>query len=204
VSSTSNVSKSVFPQNLLTVLTLHSRPTPNTMAPSRALFCRITSASASASARVTSAARHTPLCLRPTSRLLSTSVVRPQCSVRHQFQPSRHALPTVRSYSQAAPAAPEPPDYLNEAELHIFNKIKGELEPVKLEVRLRRLSGRRWELLHRCLAHQQYRSLHVGYARHTSSQVTQCTHTPCPSVPVREVYRIISLYACSRCGFMRA
>jgi stress-induced morphogen len=26
------------------------------------------------------------------------------------------------------------PDYLNEAELHIFNKIKGEMEPTKLEV----------------------------------------------------------------------
>ncbi|KAG9197720.1 hypothetical protein G6514_001111 [Epicoccum nigrum] len=30
--------------------------------------------------------------------------------------------------------APEPPDFLNEAELHIFNKIRGELEPTKLEV----------------------------------------------------------------------
>ncbi|KAF2003162.1 bola-like protein, partial [Amniculicola lignicola CBS 123094] len=30
--------------------------------------------------------------------------------------------------------APEPPDYLNEKELHIFNKVKGELEPVRLEV----------------------------------------------------------------------
>ncbi|KAF2638602.1 bola-like protein, partial [Massarina eburnea CBS 473.64] len=30
--------------------------------------------------------------------------------------------------------APEPPDYLNERELHIFNKVKGALEPVKLEV----------------------------------------------------------------------
>jgi hypothetical protein len=143
-------------QNLLTVLTLHSRSPPNTMAPSRALFCRMTSA-----------ARHTPLFLRPTSRLLSTSsVARSPCStrtsvVRSPLLPAHHALPTARAYSQAAPAAPEPPDYLNEAELHIFNKIKGELEPVKLEVRLRRWNGRRWELLHRCLAHQQYRSLHV-------------------------------------------
>jgi|TARA_R110002003_G_scaffold274_2_gene18009 hypothetical protein len=40
----------------------------------------------------------------------------------------------MRSYSQTAAAAPEPPEYLNEAELHIFNKIKTELEPVKLEV----------------------------------------------------------------------
>ncbi|CAN9286239.1 unnamed protein product [Alternaria alternata] len=34
----------------------------------------------------------------------------------------------------SASAAPEAPDYLNEAELHVFNKIKSELEPVKLEV----------------------------------------------------------------------
>lgn len=41
----------------------------------------------------------------------------------------------ARSYSAQANGAPEPPDFLNEAELHVFNKIKGELEPTKLEVR---------------------------------------------------------------------
>lgn len=28
----------------------------------------------------------------------------------------------------------EPPDYLSEGELHVFNKIKQELEPIRLEV----------------------------------------------------------------------
>lgn len=42
---------------------------------------------------------------------------------------------STRSYSAQASGAPEPPDFLNEAELHVFNKIKGELEPTKLEVR---------------------------------------------------------------------
>lgn len=41
----------------------------------------------------------------------------------------------TRAYSAQASGAPEPPDFLNEAELHIFNKIRGELEPTKLEVR---------------------------------------------------------------------
>jgi hypothetical protein len=98
------------------------------MAPSRALFCRI-------SARTTSAARHTPSYLRPTSRLLSTSVVRQPCSSRLPVLHSHSVLPIIRAYSAQAADAPQPPDYLNEAELHIFNKIKGELEPVKLEVR---------------------------------------------------------------------
>lgn len=33
-----------------------------------------------------------------------------------------------------AAAAPEPPDYLSEGELHVFNKIKDNLDPVRLEV----------------------------------------------------------------------
>lgn len=41
------------------------------------------------------------------------------------------AISNPRSY---ATAPPQPPDYLNERELHIFNKISKELEPVKLEV----------------------------------------------------------------------
>src|SRR4051812_45801149 len=101
------------------------------MAPSRALLRCMTSASAQL---------HTPSRLRSASRLLSTLVIRPQCSTRShtpqssQLQHTRSAVPCIRSYSQAAGAAPEPPDYLNEAELHIFNKIRGELDPVKLEV----------------------------------------------------------------------
>lgn len=36
-------------------------------------------------------------------------------------------------YSQAG-NAPQPPDYLSESELEIFNKIKAELDPIRLEV----------------------------------------------------------------------
>ena len=101
------------------------------MAPSRAFLRRIASAS-------------TPPHIRPTPRHLSTSTVRlPKCSVRllpqQEHLSSRTSYPArtcVRSYSQQSSVAPEPPDYLNEAELHIFNKIKGELEPAKLEVRI--------------------------------------------------------------------
>ncbi|EUC29818.1 hypothetical protein COCCADRAFT_105549 [Bipolaris zeicola 26-R-13] len=39
-----------------------------------------------------------------------------------------------RAYSQSASTTLQAPDYLNEAELHVFNKLKSELEPVKLEV----------------------------------------------------------------------
>ncbi|EUC40333.1 hypothetical protein COCMIDRAFT_109074 [Bipolaris oryzae ATCC 44560] len=39
-----------------------------------------------------------------------------------------------RAYSQSASTTLQAPDYLNEAELHVFNKLKSELEPAKLEV----------------------------------------------------------------------
>ncbi|KAI4605689.1 uncharacterized protein J4E87_002802 [Alternaria ethzedia] len=98
------------------------------MAPSRAILLR----------RIASAA--TAPCLRPTSRLLTTSTSAlcrtQQSSVLRSSLSRQSHLPTLctRSYSQSASAAPEAPDYLNEAELHVFNKIKAELEPVKLEV----------------------------------------------------------------------
>ncbi|KAL1390472.1 bola protein [Phyllosticta capitalensis] len=45
---------------------------------------------------------------------------------------------TLRAYSTEAPPTAtsdvEPPDYLSEGELHVFRKIKQELEPVRLEV----------------------------------------------------------------------
>ncbi|KAI4956273.1 hypothetical protein J4E91_000484 [Alternaria rosae] len=98
------------------------------MAPSRAILLR----------RIASAAPAP--CLRPTSRLLTTSTsalsrTRQPSVLRSSLSRQSH-LPTLctRSYSQSASAAPEAPDYLNEAELHVFNKIKAELEPVKLEV----------------------------------------------------------------------
>ncbi|KAH6838426.1 hypothetical protein AA0119_g3888 [Alternaria tenuissima] len=98
------------------------------MAPSRAVLLR----------RIASATA-TP-CLRPTSRLLATSsyaLCRTQQSSPLRsglLQQSRFPTLCTRLYSQSASAAPEAPDYLNEAELHVFNKIKSELEPVKLEV----------------------------------------------------------------------
>merc|ERR1711964_280253 len=105
-----------------------SSPHIATMAPSRAILLR----------RIASAA--TAPCLRPTSRLLTTSTSAlcrtQQSSVLRSSLSRQSHLPTLctRSYSQSASAAPEAPDYLNEAELHVFNKIKAELEPVKLEV----------------------------------------------------------------------
>ncbi|KAI4651498.1 uncharacterized protein J4E78_008190 [Alternaria triticimaculans] len=98
------------------------------MAPSRAILLR----------RIASAA--TAPCLRPSSRLLTSSTSAlcrtQQSSVLRSSLSRQSHLPTLctRSYSQSASAAPEAPDYLNEAELHVFNKIKAELEPVKLEV----------------------------------------------------------------------
>ena len=99
-----------------------------TMAPSRALLLR----------RITSAT--VAPCLRPSTRLLTTSVTkirRTQLAPALQYGLSRQSefsAPRTRSYSESASAAPEAPDYLNEAELHVFNKMKAELEPVKLEV----------------------------------------------------------------------
>ncbi|CAG5178708.1 uncharacterized protein ALTATR162_LOCUS8836 [Alternaria atra] len=98
------------------------------MAPSRAILLR----------RMVSAAA-TPY-LRPTSRLFTTSTSAlcrtQQSSALRSSLSQQPQFPTLctRSYSQSASAAPEAPDYLNEAELHVFNKIKAELEPVKLEV----------------------------------------------------------------------
>jgi hypothetical protein len=111
-----------------------------TMAPSRALLLR----------RIASATV-TP-CLRPTTRLLTTSAItlrrtqQPSALQHGLWRQSQFSAPCTRLYSQSASTAPEAPDYLNEAELHVFNKIMAELEPVKLEVcsasppsRLRRL-----------------------------------------------------------------
>jgi hypothetical protein len=77
--------------------------------------------------------------MRAGARLFSSpaAVVRSRC-VRATASPRLWTAPgTIRAYSARADGAPEPPDFLNEAELHIFNKIRGELEPTKLEVRVR-------------------------------------------------------------------
>ncbi|KNG46428.1 bola-like protein [Stemphylium lycopersici] len=98
------------------------------MAPSRALLLR----------RIPSAT--VAPCLRPASRLLTTSATtlqRVQQPLALSFslsRPPQLSKPCTRLYSQSASATPQAPDYLNEAELHVFNKIKAELEPAKLEV----------------------------------------------------------------------
>ncbi|ORY15105.1 bola protein [Clohesyomyces aquaticus] len=79
--------------------------------------------------------------LRSTPRLLSTA-----CTTRSQHAPlakrssassrsrlSHHPATVTRPYSQNATPL-EPPDHLSEGELHVFRKIKAELDPVKLEV----------------------------------------------------------------------
>src|SRR5690242_3658083 len=97
------------------------------MAPSRAIFIR----------SMASACAQPQIRLRADAHFMSISAaaVRPQymrATALTRFQTTRVL---VRAYSAQAEGAPEPPDFLNEAELHIFNKIRGELEPTKLEVR---------------------------------------------------------------------
>ncbi|KAH7076171.1 bola protein [Paraphoma chrysanthemicola] len=96
------------------------------MAPSRAILRCITSASVLPHIRPTLRPISTPA----NSRCMTTTSALHYSPVQHTGFPAI----CTRSYSQASAAAPEPPEYLNEAELHIFNKIKTELEPVKLEV----------------------------------------------------------------------
>ncbi|KAJ4983565.1 BolA-like protein [Stagonosporopsis vannaccii] len=97
------------------------------MAPSRAFLIR----------RIISACVQPQIRMRAGAHFMSTSAaaaVRPICMrapALTRFQ-TTHVL--RRTYSAQAEGAPEPPDFLNEAELHIFNKIRGELEPTKLEV----------------------------------------------------------------------
>lgn len=97
------------------------------MAPSRAILIR----------RIVSAYVQPQISVHAGSRLLSTSatVIRPQCIRATAVPRFRTAYTSSRAYSAEASGAPEPPDFLNEAELHVFNKIRGELEPTKLEVR---------------------------------------------------------------------
>ncbi|KAF3033971.1 hypothetical protein E8E12_003850 [Didymella heteroderae] len=96
------------------------------MAPSRAILIR----------RIASVCVQPQIRMRASARLVSTSAaaVRSQ-RIRANVVPRLQTISTPRrAYSAEASGAPEPPDFLNEAELHIFNKIRGELEPTKLEV----------------------------------------------------------------------
>ncbi|KAH7558489.1 hypothetical protein BM1_04626 [Bipolaris maydis] len=97
------------------------------MAPSRALLLRrITFGNATPHLPLTSrliTTFATPLKRTPRSSALWSSPVRqPQICI------------CKRAYSQSASTTLQAPDYLNEAESHVFNKLKSELEPVKLEI----------------------------------------------------------------------
>ncbi|TKA65277.1 hypothetical protein B0A49_11120 [Cryomyces minteri] len=75
--------------------------------------------------------------LRQAPRLLSAS--RTPCATtrtRYTIPARGTASPWISSRwsSTEAPSAPEAPDYLNESELKIFNKLKQELSPSRLEV----------------------------------------------------------------------
>ncbi|THY16487.1 bola-like protein [Aureobasidium pullulans] len=101
------------------------------MAPSRAVLRSATTAFAA---------------LRTTSRTLASPVTRQlhHLSIARPIANTRTTLPTLHtrrlnSSEAAAAAAPESaaveaPDYLDEKELHIFQKLNAELEPTKLEV----------------------------------------------------------------------
>ncbi|KAF2187240.1 bola-like protein [Zopfia rhizophila CBS 207.26] len=67
--------------------------------------------------------------IQPTSPL----AIRPDPSQETFLSQSHHPSTSRRWYSQDS-KPPEPPDYLSEGELHVFNKIKAELDPVRLEV----------------------------------------------------------------------
>jgi hypothetical protein len=112
------------------------------MAPSRANLIR----------RITSACVQPQIRIQHSARLLSTSaaLARPQLARATAIPRFQTANAYTRSYSAQASGAPEPPDFLNEAELHIFNKIKTELEPVKLEVRNEMVGGRPEAIDKRC------------------------------------------------------
>ena len=98
------------------------------MAPSRALIRCIASAQRRPTPHllITTLSTRTQSC-RPLSSRSSPLVGLRTATPRH--------IPIRRSYSQSQHTPPpEPPDYLSEGELHIFNKIKAELDPVRLEV----------------------------------------------------------------------
>ena len=102
------------------------------MAPSRAVLRNATTAFAA---------------LRTSSRTLTSPVMRQlhHLSIARPIANTRTTLPTLytrrfnSSEAASAAAAPESaaveaPDYLDEKELHIFQKLNAELEPTKLEV----------------------------------------------------------------------
>ena len=98
------------------------------MAPSRALYQCTTSLRGSQAPRLLAACRirnkpSSPPATHPVPHMnVSPSLSGPLAACR-------------RMHSQAGHAS-QPPDYLSESELEIFNKIKAELDPVRLEVHM--------------------------------------------------------------------
>lgn len=71
------------------------------------------------------------------SRTFATSRIAAFAPRQALFQPvkSTSIFATTRAYSSEAPtSAVEPPDYLDENELKVFNKLKEALKPERLEV----------------------------------------------------------------------
>ncbi|KAB2569006.1 Altered inheritance of mitochondria protein 1 [Lasiodiplodia theobromae] len=103
------------------------------MAPSRAAS-RIAASAALSTRRCAAAAAsaHTPLMRSYTQLLFShkAPTPRPAPARAAAFAPG----PAAARRCMSSSAAPEPPDYLSEGELHVFNKIKDNLDPVRLEV----------------------------------------------------------------------
>ena len=104
----------------------HEIPSNTNMAPSRAVARCVAQLRLQSTARLQLAHRiqYRPISVATASHplpLLSRSVPRPLPSSK-------------RPYSSSSTSSPEPPDYLSEGELHVFNKIKAELHPVRLEV----------------------------------------------------------------------
>ena len=71
------------------------------------------------------------------SRTFATSRIAVSAPRQALFQPvkSTSIFASTRAYSSEAPtSAVEPPDYLDENELKVFNKLKEALKPERLEV----------------------------------------------------------------------
>jgi hypothetical protein len=71
------------------------------------------------------------------SRTFATSRIAASAPRQALFQPvkSTSIFASTRAYSSEAPtSAVEPPDYLDENELKVFNKLKEALKPERLEV----------------------------------------------------------------------
>lgn len=71
------------------------------------------------------------------SRTFATSRIAISAPRQAFFQPAKSTsiFASTRAYSSEAPTnAVEPPDYLDENELKIFNKLKEALKPERLEV----------------------------------------------------------------------